>query len=165
MPAHPHQPFLERLAERLERRGTELGQLVEKEDSPVRERELSRPDAPAAPATDERDRRGAVMWRAERPFAHQDAGGCEPGDGVDARDLEGVAGLERGEDRREPPGEHGLPDARRPDEEQVVRSRGGDRERPSRAGQPAHFTEVGGVGIGWRGLREVREGRARVPRL
>ena len=38
---------LDRLAQRLERRALELGELVEHEDSPVRERHLARPDARA----------------------------------------------------------------------------------------------------------------------
>ena len=90
---------LERLAERLERRARELRQLVEEQHAVVRERRLA--GSRAGPAADDRRDGGAVVRRAERRLGHERMAADElPGDGVDARDLERLVGLERREDAR-----------------------------------------------------------------
>ena len=61
-----HDALLERLAERVERSGRELAELVEEEQTAVRERDLAGP-RPAAAAADERGGGRGVMRRAERP--------------------------------------------------------------------------------------------------
>jgi hypothetical protein len=63
-PGDGNGPVLERLAQCLEDRARELGQLVEEEDAPMRERDLAGTRARAA--TDDGRRRGAVVGGAER---------------------------------------------------------------------------------------------------
>src|SRR5581483_9734410 len=57
-PRHADDAVLERLAQRLERRAHELGQLVEQQHASVRQADLTRPWAAAA--ADDRRHRGAV---------------------------------------------------------------------------------------------------------
>ena len=126
-PADPHDAFFERLAQRVEHDGRELGQLVEEERAVMRERDLARAGARAPPA-DERDRRCAVVRRAERAGADETGGGRGAGGRVDLGDFQRRVERERREDRREAAREHRLADARRPDVEEMVRSRGRDGE-------------------------------------
>ena len=63
-PADANHALFERLAQCFEHAGGELGQLVEEERAPVRERDLARPHSGAA-AADERDARRGVVRGAE----------------------------------------------------------------------------------------------------
>src|SRR5438105_3894332 len=71
---------------------------------------------------------------------------------------------EWGEDRRQSPREHRLADTRWPDQQQMVRARGRDRQRVSRVREAPDVGEIegfvargpgrdGGRGIGWIGPR------------
>ncbi len=106
------------------------------------QRRLARPQPRAA--ADDRRRRGRVVRSPERPHRDQrPARGEQAGHRVDAGDLEGLLVRERRQDSRQAPGEHRLSDAGRAREDQVVRPRGGDLERPSRSFLPPDVGEVG----------------------
>src|SRR5205085_640899 len=69
----PYPALLERLAQRVERARRELAELVEKQHTAMRERDLAGPGA-AAPAADERGGGCRVGRGAERPRASGTAG-------------------------------------------------------------------------------------------
>ena len=77
--------------------------------------------------------RRAVVRRDERRAGHQ---GPRPGQDaqqrLDRRHLQGVPGLERGQQTGQPLGQHRLAGARRTDHEQVVPTRRGDLQREPR---------------------------------
>ena len=157
LPAHDADaPVLERLAQRLQARARELGELVEEQDAAVGERDLARRrDRSAA---DEAGRRDRVVGRPERPAPHEPAAGVHAGDRVDARDLERLGARQRRQDRRQAPRQHRLARARRALEQQVVAAGGGDLERAQRPGVAAYVGEVGrrGVGLATRGPGAAR---------
>ena len=71
-PGDPDDALLQRLAQRVQHRRGELAQLVEEEDAARGPADLTRPEqARAAPG--QRDRRGGVVRRPERPSPHQPA--------------------------------------------------------------------------------------------
>ena len=110
---------LQRLAEGLEHRTRELRELVEQKHAAVGERDLT--GSRAGAASDDRRRRGSVMWRPERRRGDERASRREePGDRVDARDLERLLPRQRRQDPRQPARQHRLAGARRPDENEVV---------------------------------------------
>ena len=135
---------LERLTQRLECRSLELRQLVEKQHAAVGEAGFAgaRPGA----ATDDRGRRRAVVWRAERRARHEWPLGCqEPRDRVDSRHLERLERDERRQDAGQPSAEHRLARTRWAGEQQVVPARSRELERTAR---PLLTTHVGQVGNG-----------------
>ena len=133
---------LERLTERLQHGPWELGQLVQEEHAPVREADLTRPRHRAA--ADHGRRRGAVVRRPERRRGDEARAGRErAGHRVDPRHLERLVVRQRREDRRQAAGEHGLARARRPREQEVVRTGRRQLERPAAAFLPADVPEVG----------------------
>ena len=149
MPADPRDgddAVFERLAEGLQHRAWKLGQLVEQEHATVRERDLAR--TRARTASDDRGSRSAVMRRAkrghgdERPVRRE-----EPGNRVDAGDLERLLPRQRREDSGQPPGEHRLARARRTCEQQVVRARGRDLESAACSFLAPHVRQVGNGGM------------------
>ena len=84
------------------------------------------------------------MRRTERRVADERMLGREqPGDRVDARDLERLIGAERGQQPREPAGEHRLAGAGRPGEQQVVPAGRSELERAPGALLAADVGEVG----------------------
>ena len=91
--------------------------------------DLARPRPRAA--ADQRRHAGRMMRRAERPrpspmrAARQLAG--EAAAPCDTSSIS--AGVERRQDRRQPPRQHRLAGARRPDHQEVVAAGGGDLER------------------------------------
>ena len=132
---------LERLAQRLERRPHELGQLVEQQDAAVREARLAGPRA-GPPPTIGRDR-GTVVRRAERRRDDErPAGRQQAGHRVDARDLERLVRRERRQDAGQPAREHRLARSRRAREQEVVTSSGGDLERTPPSLLPADVGEI-----------------------
>jgi hypothetical protein len=107
------------------------------------------------------------VWRAERRPRHErPAGVDEPGDGLDAGDLERRVQLERRQHTRKPAREHRLAGSRGTREEQVVAPRGGDLERTARPLLSADIREIelrrlrrmpvgGDVGLGLNPVAEV----------
>src|SRR3974377_1141775 len=82
--AHPDDAFFEGWAKGLEGGDRELAELVEEQDAAAGEAHLSGPERPAA-TSDQRDDRGAVVWRTER--APGDEGALRqriPGPGLEA---------------------------------------------------------------------------------
>jgi len=77
----------------------ELGQLVEKERSPMRQADLARADA-AASTADERDHRRAVVGLSERRVDPECRPAVGPGCRMDLGDFECGGVIEGGEDRR-----------------------------------------------------------------
>src|SRR5207244_4241450 len=123
--------FLERLAERVERLRLIFGELVEEQGARVRERHLAR--ARRRASSDECEVRRGVMRRAERSRDEQRPLGIdEPGNAVGRARLDGLVGIERREDRWQRAREQRLARARWSDEEEVVRTGGGDLERALR---------------------------------
>src|SRR5207302_8414153 len=83
---------LERLAQRLQRRALELGELVEEQHTAMRQARLAGPEVRAA--ADNGGGGGAVGRRAtRRPRDGRPLAVHEPGDGVDPRDLERGGGV------------------------------------------------------------------------
>ena len=133
---------LERLAQRLQRGALELGELVEEENTAMRQARLTGSEVRAA--ADDGGGGSAVVRRAERrPRDERPLAVHETGDGVDPRHLERGAGLERRQDSRQPAREHRLPRARWPAEEDVVPARCRQLERAPGALLPADVGEVG----------------------
>src|SRR5581483_2940288 len=133
---------LDRLAERLERLAVELRELVEEEDAAVGEADLA--GERGAAAADERGHRRAVVRGAERRVADQRVIGREqPRDRVDPGHLERLVRRERGQDARDTSREHRLPGSRRPREEEVVATGGGELESAATALLSSHVGEVG----------------------
>ncbi len=118
---------LERLAEQIQHRPLELGELVEKQDAKMSEADLARPDPQAA--ADERGHRGAVMRRAERPATPDLATAELSRDGGDHRHFERLARLERRENAGKTGGEQRFPGTWRAAHQQVVAPGRGDLER------------------------------------
>jgi len=139
-PRHGDLPVFEGLAQRLEDVALELGQLVQEEHAIVGEADFSGPRDRAA--SDDGGIACGVMGAAEGPLGEKRIE-ARAARGVDGRRLERLLGSERGKDARKPPGEHRLAGARRPGEEQVVASRGGDLERAAREDLAAHVGQVG----------------------
>ncbi len=144
MPADPRDgddAVLERLAQRLEHRARELGQLVEQEHAAVRERHLAR--ARARAAADDSRSRGAVVRRAERRHGDERAPGREE-PATEWMRVTSSASCpgQRRKDPRQAPREHRLARARRAGEQQVVRARSGDLEGAASPLLPADVGEV-----------------------
>ena len=76
-------------------RGGRTRQLVQEQHPAMCERRLARPGTRAA-ASDDRGRRCAVVRGAKRPHRHPVARRQQPGDGVDARDLEHLSSVSGG---------------------------------------------------------------------
>ena len=147
---------LERLPQRLEHGPRELGQLVEQQDTAMREARLSGPWHSAA--ADDRRRRGAVMRRPER-WREDDRpprGQC-PGDRVDPGHLERLVPRQRRQNARQPPAEHRLARSGRSCHEHVVLSRCRELERTAPALLAPHLGQVGQVRL----LELVRARRSR----
>src|SRR3989442_14747804 len=133
----------------------------------MREACLARTKARAA--TDDRRGRGAVMWRAEGRLRDQRMLGIEqPRYRVDPSHLERLFLVERRQDAREAARQHRLAGARRPAEQQVVPTGGGELERAARAVLSADVREVESVAQARRAVRgNVRlelEVAAQIPR-
>src|SRR5439155_24689257 len=99
---------LERLPERLEHRSRELGELVEKENTAMGEARFSRSRRRGSAADDRR--RGARMVRRTKGRNADQSGARpeDPGDRVDARDLERLVVAEQREDAGQAAREHRL---------------------------------------------------------
>ena len=145
-PRYGHASFLHRLAQRFDQRAAELGQLVEKQNSVMREGYLSR--LGRASAADQRDARGQVVRGSERALSDQSAA-CSDASGhrVDFRRLERLVERHRRHDRRQPPGEHRFARARRTDHQHVVASGRGDFERSLGDPLSLDVAEIGFVGF------------------
>ena len=133
---------LERLAERLERRPLELGQLVEQQDAAVGEARLARRGA--ATAADDRrpsTRCGAARGTAARSISAP-SGASTPATEWMRVTSSACVGVERRQDPRQAPREHRLAGARRAGEQQVVPAGGGELERAPRPLLAAYVGEV-----------------------
>ena len=152
---------LERLAQRIEHRPLELGQLVEEQHAEMREADLARPDAQAA--ADQRRHRRAVVRRAERPAAADLAAAELARDRRDHRHFERLGRLQRRQDARQAGGEQRLARARRPAHQQIVPAGRGDLERALGDFLPLDLGEVG-TAVGRLGFgRRRRRDAARCP--
>ena len=143
---HPLRPddrdraVLQWLAQRLERRPRELGQLVEEEHPMVGERRLtgSRADA----AADEARGGDRVMRGAERTSPDQAARAVQAGDRVQPGHLDRLVTRERRQQAGQPARQHRLARARRAVEEEVVPAGGRHLQRGDEAVVAAHVREV-----------------------
>jgi DNA invertase Pin-like site-specific DNA recombinase len=104
-------PALQRLAERIEDGGRELGKLVEEEDAAMGKRNFARPHA--QPPADHRGHRSRVMRGAKRPAIGEPPARQLPRDGGDGRHLQELCGRQRRQDRGQARGEHRLARPRR----------------------------------------------------
>ncbi len=87
-----------------------------------------------------------MVRRAERPRGDQAlAREQQARDAPDRGDLDGLVERQGWQDRRQPPGQHRLPGAGRPEHQQVVPAGGGDLERSLGVGVAAHVREVGSI--------------------
>ena len=94
-------------------------------------------------AADEAGGRDRVVGRAERALGDEARAPAQPGDRLDARDLDRLVGAERRQDRRQAPGDHRLARARRALQEQVVPAGGGDLEPEDEPVVAADVREIG----------------------
>ncbi len=95
--------------------------------------------------TDERRRRSRVMRVAVRRADHERTVlRKQPGYGVHRSDLQGRFGVERGQQARQPLGQHGLTTARRPLHEQVVATGRRHLDGEATTGLARHVGEVTG---------------------
>ena len=132
---------LKRLAHDFENVAGKLGQLVEKEQAVVRQRDFAgaRHDA----AADEAGVGDGVVRRAEGALRDQARAGFEnAGDGVNLGGFERFFEGERGEDRRQALGEHGFAGAGRADHENVVAAGRGHFKSALGGLLAAHIAEV-----------------------
>src|ERR1019366_3625724 len=91
-----------------ERRATKLGELVEKEDSVVREAHFAGPRAIAS--ADEADLADRVVRSAKGPRPREPAARREePGDAVNGGHFKRLVRRQQREERGQAPGQHGLP--------------------------------------------------------
>jgi hypothetical protein len=133
--------LLERLTERLERRAVELGELVEEEDSVVREACFSRP-RPGSAAHDGRGR-CRVMGRPKRRAGHERvAGRKQPCHGVDPGNFQRLLERQPRKDAGQPPREHRLARARRAGQQQIVAACGGELKGPAAPLLAAHVPQI-----------------------
>ena len=138
-------PLLERLAQGLENTLGEFRQLVHEEHAEMGEADLA--GMRNAAAADQARVGGGVMGCAERPLGDEPTpGGEKPAHAPHHGHLDRLVQRERRQDAREATGEHGLPRARRPEHDHVVRPRGGDLERALGVGVTPDVGEVDGVG-------------------
>ena len=106
----------------------ELGKLVQKKDAVMGQADFARPgDDPAADQPGVRDR---MMGRPERPPHDRALSPRIPGRAVDLGHLDDLLEGHVGEDRGQPPGEHGFSRPGRPDEKNVVPPGRGHLEGP-----------------------------------
>ena len=131
-PRHHDVTALERLAQRVEDVGGELGRLVEEQHAAVRQRQRAGPDAAAAAAHDGHRARRVVRVDERRTTDQRRVGRQRAGQRVHRTDLERVAVREIGKQAGQPMGQHRLADAGRTDHEQVVPAGRGDDQRGAR---------------------------------
>ena len=117
---------LERLAKHFQHAPVPFRQLVEKQDSVVRERYFARPRIAAA--ADERHGACGVMRRPERSIAPALRGEAS-GERGDRGGLERLVLGERRQERRQALSEHRLARSRRPDEKHAMAPRRRDLQR------------------------------------
>ena len=133
---------LERLAERLQRRPRELGELVEQQHAVVGEARLARPRAGAA--SDDRGRRRSVVRSTERRRGHERRLWAEQScNGMDPGDLDRLRLAERRQDPGQPSREHRLARPGGPGEQEIVASRGCELERATRTLLAPHVCQIG----------------------
>ena len=133
----------ERLAQRLQRGGGELGRLVEEQHAAVRPRRGAWTGQADSPTDQRGNGRRMVRVLEGRPTQQPRACVERPGDRVDSGDFERLILLEVGEQAGQACSEHRLAGARRSEQEQVVTAGGGDLQRPASRGLPDHVGEVG----------------------
>ena len=128
-PTDGHHLVLQRLAQGLQRRVAELGQLVEKQHSPMAQGYLPGPRHPS-PAHEARV--GCrVVGRSEGTLGNERGRrGQKAADAVYLRDLEGLLVSQRRQDGGETASQKGLAAAGRATHEQVVTSCRGHLQRP-----------------------------------
>jgi hypothetical protein len=117
---------LERLAQRVEHVGQELGQLVEEEDAEVRERYLAGTRLGAA--ADQSGHAGRMVRRAEGAAGGELATHQLAGQRVHHGDFQHLLRGQRRQDRGQPRRQHGLSGPRGADHQQIVSAGGGDLE-------------------------------------
>ncbi len=118
---------LERLAQRIEHRALEFGELVEEQDAEMREADLARLDL--QPAADQRRHRRRMVRRTIRPGTRQPSAGQRARDACHHRHFERLGGIERRQDAGQARRHQRFARSRRPDHQQIVRPRRGDLER------------------------------------
>ena len=154
---HGDAALLERLTQHLEHAAIEFRHLVEEQHAVVRQADLARPRRAAA--ADQRDVGDGVMRRAERPRRsagrRRPAAARRPSGWWWPRALRRTTGRQ---DARQPPREHRLAGAGRPDHQQVVTAGRRDLERAPGERLAANVGEVGRAA--GRRCRRLRAGRA-----
>ena len=132
---------LERLAQGLEHRPVELGELVEQQHAVMGKADLAR--TRPRPTADDRGGRRGVMRRAEgRPIDEGTALRQDACDRVDAGDLERLVGCQRREKAGQAARQHRLAGPGRAREQEVVAPRRGDLERAPASRLPAHVGQI-----------------------
>ena len=126
-----HLAVLKRLTQRFQHIAVELGQLVQKQHAPVRQRDLARQGQPprGARAAGDRIGGGVMVRRAERAFGALHCFLSAADRRPDADDLEPFAVRQRRQDGGEALGHNALARSRRAGKQDIVSARSGDFER------------------------------------
>jgi hypothetical protein len=130
----------EGFAQHLEHAAVPLRQFVEEQHACMRERDLARPRLRTA--ADQRDAARGVVRRAVRRLAPAREIHAAPARRRDRGAFERLVFFQQRQDRRQARGQHGLAAARRPDEQEMVRTGRGHFERTARRGLAAHVGQV-----------------------
>ena len=143
-PGDHHLAGLQRRAQRIQRLGAELRQLVQKQHAVVGKGNLARLGLQSSAG--QGGHAGGMMRTAERAGAGQGAARDQPRHRMDHRGLEQLGGRQRRQDAGQALRQHRLAGPGRTTEQQVVSARGGDLERPLRLVLPAHVPQVRNLG-------------------
>ena len=145
--AHPDDPLLERLAQRLQSGHGELTEFVEEQDAVGGQAHLARAQRPAAPAHQGDDGSLVVRHAEGRALQELAVGEGTAGRRVDASHCEGLGGRERREQAFQALGQHRLARSGRPDHQEVMATRRGNLDGPTAEGLASHVRQVRGAGV------------------
>ncbi len=133
----------ERLAQAVEHRSLEFGQLVEEQHAEMRQADLA--GFHLEPAADERGHRGRMVRIAERARADEAAALERSGDAGDHRHFERFGRRKVGQDAGQAAGEQRFARTGRTDHQQIMPARRSDFERAFGALLPLDHFQIGGA--------------------
>ena len=132
---------LDRLTQTVQHAALEFRQLVQEQDTQMRQAHFAR--LHFQPAAHQRRHRGAVMRITERPGAADGAAFQCAGQRLHHGNLQRFARVQRRQQRRQPLRQHGLAGTGRPDHQQVVAAGSGDLQRALGRFLALHVAQVG----------------------
>ena len=140
-PGNVDLPRLQRLAQRIEHRALEFGQLVEEQDAQMRQADFARSHFQTAAR--QCRHAGRMVRRAKRSRPADAPGLQRAGDRLHHRHFQRFFRCEFGQDPGKAAGEQGLARSRRPHHQEVVTARRRDLQRALGGFLPLHLLEIG----------------------